>query len=269
MSRLAIFRSAVLDAIRSPRLWLLHFFANAILFLAVTGWLLIPVANTMHLIFNALLALVLLAAFLVLYGGTLVYFSDRSTNDHAPLTPVFRRALTHLPAVLLCLVFGALFLLLADKLETYQDTLPTYLRSILPAFLRRHITLPALDMLFTIVVFFVRWIFFSGLLFPFLVQSASNGFHAFGKQGLKVWRTTIWNITYWLTLTLAALVGVFFTGKLMSFKPDFASSSFNGEALHFAMRFLLAYVLAIFSWFLACSVVARCVNAARPANGAE
>lgn len=269
MSRLAIFRSAASDAIRSPRLWLLHFFANAILFLAVTGWLLIPVANTMHLIFNALLALVLLAAFLVLHGGTLVYFSDRSTNDHAPLTPVFRRALAHLPAVLLCLVLGALFWLLADKLETYQGTLPTYLRSILPVFLRRHITLPALDMLFTIVVFFVRWIFFPGLLLPFLLQSASNSFHAFGKQGLKVWGTAVWNITYWLTLTLAALLGVFFTDKLMGFKPDFASSSFNGEAMHFAVRFLLAYILAIFSWFLACSVVARCANAVRSTNEVE
>jgi len=266
MSRLALIRGSFADAFRSPRLWLLHFFANAILFALATAWLLIPVANTFHLIFNAVLAIVLLVAVLVLHGGTLNYFSDRQINSASSIFPSFRRAAHHLAAIVACLIAFYLLWLLVDKCETYSDTLPAYIRSILPVSLRRHVTLPALDYLFAVLIFAAHWIFLPGLVLPFLLQSASKGFRAFRFNSLSVWRKSITNIAYWFLLLVASIVGVVVTEKIMGLTPDFKTSTFHGEAFSLAVRLFFAYLLGISAWFLACSVVARRASTVQPSD---
>lgn len=255
MSRVALIRGSVADAFSNPRLWLLHLFSNALLFALATTWLLIPVANTFHLIGNVVLVVVLLAAVLILHGGTLNYFSGRQSNSL--LFPAFRRAALHLFAILACLIVFYLLWLVVDKCESYGGTLPAYLRSILPVSLRRHITLSALDYLFAAVIFSARWIVAPGLVLPGLLQASSEGFRAFRWANLSTWRRSLSGPTYWFLLAIASVVGVLVTEKIMALTPDFKTSTFHGEALSLAARLFCAYVLAVFSWFLACSVVAR------------
>jgi len=266
MSRLALIRDSFADTFRNPRLWLLHFFANAILFALATGWLLIPVANFFHLIFNAVLAVVLLIAVLILHGGTLAYLSDGQSGSSSNLMPALRRAGQHIFAIALCVVAFYLLWLLVDKCETYSATFPTYLRSTFPVSLRRHITQPALDSLFAAFIFVARWVLAPGLILPLLLQSASNGLRAFSLSGLATWRKALTSMTYWVLLTVAAIVGVVVTEKSMSLTPDFKTSTLHGEAFSFAVRLFFAYLLAICAWLLACSVVARRTDAVQSTN---
>jgi len=262
MSRLSLIRDSFADTFTAPRLWLLHFFANAILFALVSAWFLIPVASTFYLLLNAALGILLLIAILILHAGTLNYFADRLSDPVSSLFPSLRRAARHLAAIAACLVVFCLLWLLVDKCETYSDTLPAYLRSTLPVALRRHITLPALDYLFAAILFAARWILVPALVLPLLLESANKGFRAFGFTGISLWRKSITSVAYWFLLAVAAIVGVVAPEKLMGLTPDFKSSTFNREFFSFAARFFCAYLFAICAWLLVCSVVARSAKAA-------
>ncbi|HMD37986.1 MAG TPA: hypothetical protein VKH15_01820 [Candidatus Acidoferrum sp.] len=258
MSRLEIARSAFTDSLLSGRLWLVQFFANLILFGFLTAWLLIPVASNLHLILNCFLAIALLAATLMLHAGTLNYFSDRQRASPTPLWPSFRRAFQHLLPVAICLAVICLLWLLVGNLEAIRSSIPAYVRSMLPVFLRRHITLPALDKLFACFVFFLRWIFVPGLILPFLSQTANLGFRGFARQGLSAWKRTVTALAFWLVLLLASLLGVLLTQALMAWTPDFRTSTFPHEAASFAARLFFAYLFGLFAWILTCSLVGRC-----------
>ena len=267
MSHLEIARSAFTDCFRSVRLWLVQFFGNLTLFALFVAWLLIPVASNFHLLYNLVFAFVLIVAVLTLHAGTLNYFSDRQRSETAQLWPAARRALRHLIPVAICVAVFCFLWLLVGKLEAYQTIFPSYFRSTLPVSLRRHITLPALDTTFSAVLFIARWIFVPGLLLPLLLQAADRGFRGFGPQGLTGWRKTVLSFAYWTALTFAALVGVFATQELMAWTPNFRTSTFHSEAVSFAVRLFVAYLLGLFSWILACSLVGRYAAAAGTSSG--
>ncbi len=261
MSHLEIARGAFMDCFRSPRLWLGQFFANPVLFALLVAWLFIPVASSLHLLFNFVFAFLLAVVTLTLHAGTINFFVDRQSGQDAPLWPAFRRALRHLIPVAVCVAVLCLLWLLVNALGSLQTAFPPYVRSNLPVSLRRHITLPALDTMFSAVLFVVRWIFVPGFLLPLILQAADRGFRAFGRQGFSAWRRTIFSPSYWLVLFLAALLGVFTTQKLMAWTPDFKTSTFHFEAFSLVWRIFVAYLLGLFSWILTCSVVSRCAAA--------
>ena len=262
MSRFEIAGNSFKDCFRGGRLWLLQLVANLILLALLVAWLLVPVASNLHLIVNFVFASVLIVAVLWLHGGTLNYFVDRQRSESAPLWSAFRRALSHLIPFAVCVAVLCLLWLLVGKLDAYQPAFPAYLRSTLPVSIRRHVTLPALDTLFSVFLFVIRWILAPGLLLPFFAQTADCGFRGFGPQGFYAWKKTVSSVAYWLVLLIAALLGVFATQKLMAWTPDFKTSTFHSEAISFAARFFFAYVFGLFSWMLACSVVGRCNAAA-------
>ncbi len=254
MSRREIARSAFKDCFRTGRLWTVQFFANPILLALFVAWLLIPVASNLHVVFNFVFAFALIVAVLTLHAGTLGFFGDRQRSESAHLWPAFRRALRHLIPVAICVAVFCLLWLLVGKLESYKSSFPAYVRSTLPVSISRHITLPALDTVFLVVLFIARWIFVPGLLLPLLAQAADRGFDL---QGFRAWRKTVLSLAYWIVLAFAALLGVLAARKLMAWTPDFKTSTTHSEAISLAWRLFLAYFFGLFSWMLTCSVVGR------------
>ena len=263
MSRLEIVRGAFRDCFRTGRLWIVQFFANPILLALFIAWLLIPVASNLHVVFNFVFAFALIVAVLTLHAGTLNYFVDRQNSAGAPLLSAFRRALRRLIPFAICVAVFCLLWLLVNKLEVYQSNFPAYVRSTLPVSISRHITLPALDTVFLVVLFIARWIFVPGLLLPLLAQAADRGFDL---QGFRAWRKTVLSLAYWLVLTFAALLGVLATLKLMAWTPDFKTSTTHSEAISLAWRLFVAYLFGLFSWMLTCSVLGRCSATARSSS---
>jgi hypothetical protein len=238
-------------------LWLVQFLANPLLFCLFIAWLLIPVANAWHLVLNIFVALFLLSAALVLHAGTLNYFYSESRNEAAHLKDAFARAVRNLFAVAVCATVLYLLWILVGKVDAYRETLPAYVRSILPVFLRRHVGLPVFQGIFDAIVFALRWILAPGLVLPFLASASRCGFRGLRRQGLTAWKKTVFSLSYWAIVVLAALLGVLATEEIMEWTPDFRTSSLAVETASVSIRALVSYVLGLCAWMLICSVIGR------------
>lgn len=250
-------RGTISGCFRNGRLWLIQFLANPAIFGLFAVWLLIPVARTWQVVLNALFVLVLIAAAVALHGGTLNYFYEEHRGEKIPLKNAFLRALGNIFPILICAaVFYGLWLIV-DWAGSYQDTVPTYLRSEFPAFLRRHITLSFLMTSFDVIIFILRWIVVPGLVLPFALNASNRGFRGFGPRGFSTWRKSIFSRAYWFVLALAAVVGIYITNELVGWTPDFRTSTYRHEILSMVVRLLISYCLALTAWMLACSAVGR------------
>lgn len=242
---------------RSGRLWLLQLVLNPILFGLFAAWLLIPEAKIWQLALNVLLVVLIAAAALVLHAGTLNYFNDQFREQPAAVTTAFGRALRHFAAVATCAVIFYLVWSLAGGLGRYQETFSIYVRSTLPASVRAHIPLGVLTWFSGALVFLVQWVVVPGLLLPLALRAADQGFRGFGREGWQAWRTAIASLHYWLMLAVAAFLGVYGTITLVSWRPSSENSTFAGETANLVLRLFLAYILGLFSWMVACSLIGR------------
>jgi hypothetical protein len=266
MSRLQEAREAVASAFRPRLLWAVQFVANLFLFGLFAGWLLIPVARAWQLVLNAILAIVIVVAAVAVQAGTMNYFSDKKRIENPKLPDPFRRAMRHVVAIGVCAAVFYLLWTLLDKTDPYQAQFPPYLRSILPAFVRRHLSLKFLDATFGWTIFAARWIGVPGLVLPFLGRTADLGFRGFGRLGYSAWRKAMSSASYWLVLAGAAFVGVIATQKIMNWTPDFRTSTFRHESFSLAFRLPLAYVLGLVAWMVTCSLLGRLSTRQRDAG---
>jgi hypothetical protein len=255
MPSLTIARQSVSGAFHNWRLWLIQFVGTPLLYLLFYGWILIPVASTLYVIANFVVAIALLAACVGLHGGTLNYFSESPSNETVPLKRVFSRALRNILPILICA--GAIYLLwmLADKFEDLQETFPTYLRSTLSASTRQHISVSSLENVFGVVAFALRWILIPGLILPFAATAANLGFRGFGGVGFRAWKNAISSFSYWLILVMAAVIGVFVSDKILDLTPNFATSTYRHEWASLIIRLTISYSLALIAWMATCSLV--------------
>jgi hypothetical protein len=146
---------------------------------------------------------------------------------------------------------------LAGKLGQYNDAVPTYIRSMFPAFLRRLLSLNFLTGLFDGIVFALRWIVVPALLLPFAFLAADLGFRGWGRAGVAAWKTLIVRLEYWVVVGLAAGLGVFLSQRLVYWTPRSTDPTLAGETVSLILRLSLAYLLALFSWMLVCSMIGR------------
>lgn len=257
MAALTIARKSISGACHNWRLWLIQFIGNPLLFLLFAGWLLIPVANTLYIILNALVAILLIAATATLHGGTLNYFSENDTSLYAPLKKTFLRALRNVVPILICAAVLFLLWMLMDKFDGLQETFPTYLRSTLSASTRKHISVSTLTNIFGAAAFALRWILMPGLILPFAAAGSNSGFHGLAVGGFRRMKNAIGSFSYWLILTLAAIVGVYATETILDLTPNFATSTYHHELFSLVIRLVISYTLALIAWMVICSVVGR------------
>jgi hypothetical protein len=249
------FKDAVVLAVRNWRLWLLQFLANAAIVLAFAGWLQIKEAHWWQIVFSLLLAALLVVAVLVLHGGTLNYFESAHQDRSAKLLPAFRSALKHTGALVVWVLVFHFLWHLAHNLEAYSTSIPGYLRSEFPAWLRRMISEPALDNTYSFLLSLLLWVVLPGLFLPFALFAASRGFR--GLIAFRDWRHTILNLAYWIAVVVAAVIGVYCIPKIMDWKLDPRTATLSAEKASLTFRLLFAYLLAIFSWLLVCSALGR------------
>jgi hypothetical protein len=265
MSRFEEPRVVLAGSFRSGRLWLLQFFVNPILAGLFAAWLLIPEAKLWQLASNVVLAVVIVAAALLLHAGTLNYFSDQFREQPAAIKTAFGRALRHFAAIAVCAIVFYLVWALAGGLAGYQETFPTYVRSMLPATIREYIPLGVQTGSFEVLVFLLQWVAVPGLLLPLALRAADQGFRGFGRAGWKAWRTTIAGLHYWLILAVAAVLGVYGSNTLLGWRPSSESPTFAGETANLVLRMFLAYGLALLSWMVACSLIGQRAGSAQNA----
>lgn len=255
MHRLNAPRAAFVLTVISWRLWLAQFAANILVFLLFVWWLRLPDAHWWQLLFGFLLVLAAAAAALVLHGGTLDFFQTAHESKEAQLATAFKKAWRHLPALALWAVIFLFLQWLLGRLDQYAISLPGYLRSEFPAWLRRVISEPRLDSFYSGSVWLLRWVVLPGLLLPFALFCAETGFRGF--LAFADWRRTARSLSYWIVLLFAALLAVWSTQALMSWKLDPRTATLQAEETSLFFRLLFAYLLGIFCWLLACSMLGR------------
>jgi hypothetical protein len=257
MSAVSTARDAIKGSFSSGRLWLVQFLANPILFGLLMVWLRIPESSTWFVILNALLGLFILAAIVALHAGTLNYFYDRYRGEKVLLRSEFRRALRNALPFLICFVVFYLLWGLTARLDAYRYALPNYIRSELSASSRQHTSLQFLVTIYDGFFFALRWVLVPGLFLPFALSTANHEFRGFARKGIRAWKSSVWSFTYWLILTLAALIGVYAAGELANWTSDFTKTTYRHEMASMIVRFFFSYLLALYGWMLACSVVGR------------
>lgn len=250
-------RSTLVSALHHPWLWLLQFLGNVAIFFVFVSWLHIDLATRWQVFLNGLVGLIVIVGALLLHGGTLNYYSELSQNKDKEATffPAFKNALKHLLAFAIWVAILYFLLHFVAKLDDYQYEFPGYLRSEFPAWLRRIFSENALDNIYTGFVACLRWIVVPGLLLPLGSLCASSGFRGFLK--FPAWGRSLRNLPYWIVLVVAALIGVYCTGKLMGWTLNPDRAAVTKEGIWLGFRLFIAYLLALFSWLWVCSMLAR------------
>jgi hypothetical protein len=147
--------------------------------------------------------------------------------------------------------------MLMDKFDDLQETFPTYLRSTLSASMRKHVSVSALENTFAVIAFALRWILIPGLILPFAAAASNNGFRGLAVGGFRRMKNAIGSFSYWLVLTLAAILGVYATETILNSTPNFATSTYHHEMFSLVIRLVISYSLALIAWMITCSTVGR------------
>lgn len=257
MSRFETLRGAGSSLLQSKRVWLIQFVGNPLLFAFFVGWLLLPVGTEFHLLLNGVVIVALVAIALILHAGTLNFYAEQNCSEHPLVRSAFLRAVRNIFAIAVCV--GLVFVLwaLLDSSEHWQLTLPFYLRSLLPGFVRSHVQIWWFQIALDGIVFAIRWIVIPGLLLPLIVEAANSGFRAFGKPGGEALKNSVRRASYWIVLLLAAVAGWVVPASLLDWTPAFKNPTLHLEAFSLIARLSASYILAVASWLLVCSIVGR------------
>jgi len=255
VNRFRDLQHTLVSTFHSGTLWLLQLLGNAGILVGFVGWLHMPVATWWWIVLNAILIAVLTIAFLVLQGGTLNYYFMLARDAAAVLRPGFQSAARHVLALgLWAVVFLVLWNFLSG-LDQYFYTLPGYLRSEFPIWLRRLLSEDSLERALECLVNLLRWVVVPGLLLPFASLSADLGMR--GLISFRAWARCLASLSYWITLMVAVLLSVYVGYLLMDWKPNPETSTLTGEKIHFGFRLLFSAILMVFSWLLTCSMLGR------------
>jgi hypothetical protein len=258
MFDLGTIREVVRASVRPGRLWLIQAVANPILFFLFVFWLLLPVEHGWQVVLNAVLVLFVAMSVVTLQAGTLNYFHDRDRNGAAnsSLARSFIRGLRNALAAAILFAIIYAFWLLVGKANAHGYEVSAYLRSELPVWLRRHLTLNLMLDAFKTLIFAAWWIIVPGLFLPFVSAVSDEGFRGFGRSGWANWRRLVTRGSYWLILLGAAIIGVYATTKLMGWTPNFDKSTMRQEGISLGWRLLVSYAFGLSAWMLTCSTVA-------------
>ncbi len=232
------------------RVWLLQFLLNPVLFALGALWLTIPEAHVWQLVLSAVLAVVVVIAALGLQSGTLVYFGEPE-KSWAAFRAGWRTLIAF--AVWAALLAGCLCLVSGWSEHAYQFA--SYMRSILPSGLRRHIGETQMDSMVLGLAWFVCWIAAPGIFLPMGRQMAKHGFGGLGKHGWRAWWRTVRSGWYWLSFVVLAALGIYVPQRLIAWVPKM--SSMSGETTSMVLRLLVAWLLAVTAWVVLASVVGR------------
>ena len=114
---------------------------------------------------------------------------------------------------------------------------------------------PAIRNLYICFIGFLRWVLLPGLLLPVALLCADKNFRGFIQ--LRAWSRMLRNVSYWVVLIIAALIGVYCNVKILGWTLNPKTASLGAEKVWLGFRLIVVYLLAIFSWLWVCAMLAR------------
>jgi hypothetical protein len=254
MPRWDSLREVFVPSLANLRVWLLQFFGGIVIALAFVGFL--QTGETLGpLILGCLLILIAAVVWLTLDGGTFNYYLDQQRGQTSLLKPALIRALKHIVSLAILAVVFYLLRLLVDKLDDYHYSVPGYLRSEFPAWLRRNVSETRVQNLYDLFIFFLRWIMLPALLLPFASLCADRGFRGF--VAVRTWARMLRNRSFWGVLIVASILGILVPTEILGWRLDPKTATSTSEAIFLGFRMFLGYLLVLSAWLMVCSMLAR------------
>src|SRR5437660_3794389 len=116
-----------------------------------------------------------------------------------------------------------------DKLDDYHYSVPGYLRSEFPAWLRRNISEVRVQNLYDLFVFLLRWILLPVLLLPVASLCADRGFRGF--IAVRIWVRTFGNRLFWGVVIVASFLGILIPTAILDWKLDPKTATATSEGI--------------------------------------
>ncbi|MGA3209705.1 MAG: hypothetical protein ABSD20_00265 [Terriglobales bacterium] len=247
----------------TKRLWLLQLVLNALLLLAFWLWLGIPEAHVWEVAFSFLSAAGLVWMEFWLQCATLRHF--QVPLDTA-LGGSFRRAASRVPIFGIWISLGVVLCWLALQAELNSGQLGGWLRHVLPAFLRIHVSPRICARVVEAVFGAAAWIAIPVIWLPVAARlsyrSPVGSHHAHeasdGQQPVR-------RLTWWIAYLILFVGGAYLPNKLVHWIPEV--TGLRRQALSMSIRFASAYVLLITAWWIMAAVLGRRAGSADPDHG--
>lgn len=267
-SRIEIWRDAWRAVARSGRLWLVQFFGAAALAAVAYAWLWIPESSATELLGSTILALLIASLAMWLFAGSLASFDSVHGGEPRPIFSVFRSRLRSIPALLVWTVAWGLILWLISPSDERVSSWAGTLASWLTLHLRRPISPEATGAFLDRAHWWLDWWLIPLLVVPFGYAASRAGFGGFRWTAIRGTFRILGRLTYWIGASVLFLIGGYGPSKLLGWVPEV--HSLTTEFASLAVRFLLAYLLAVTAWLATLSLlsrVARASEAATPFGG--
>jgi len=248
-------RTNVMATLPPMRVWLLHVGGNAALLGLAYLWLWLPDAKLWQLAASAALALFVLAAALWVHGATLAFLDSAHRGAEESLVRAFRSTLPRLPALFawLVLVLAALWLL--KRFDTLLAGWAAPTASWLTLKLQKPVHPQTIANGFATFIWVLMWFAVPLTFLPCALQVSRSGLAAFGWSRVRcVWRS-FWRMRYWLGYVVVFVVGAYLPYRIAAWAPKVSGLGLEGTSA--AVRFVLAYLLAICGWLALLSLVAK------------
>jgi hypothetical protein len=244
------------------RLWLLHAAANLLLAGLVYAWLWIPDATLWQFAASVLLGLFTVAAALTLHAATLAHLDAAHHGEQPRLWASVRTTCARLPALVHWLFLLAVFLWLVGWVEGRGSDWAAVAASWLTLKLQKPVRTDTLVAVFSSLVALVRWFVMPLFFLPLALQVARSGFSGFRWPGLCCAAGSFRRPLYLLSYVVVFVVCAYLPFRLTMWVPEVSTMTL--EAASAALRFVVAYAMALSGWLILLSLTAKYDSAPLP-----
>lgn len=253
-------RDTLSAAWHAKRVWLAHVALNLVLIAAFYLWLLIPDRHGWQVGATVIAAVVWLTVALWLHAATFQYFTAAHTAPEA-WTISWRRSARNIPAFAVCVALLIGLVWVWGMAMDYLPQIGGWMRHLLPAFLRSHVSVRAVTSALHIVIIVIFPFLLPLYLWPFLREAAVRGFAAFAG-GWRSAARSFWHIRWWGTwFVLFMLAHLPFHLAYPKHFPETLMS----QAIFAAVRLTTAWLLLNAVYMLVISAVGRLRRSEVPA----
>jgi len=256
-SRMAGFEHDIVMAVwNSKRVWLVHLFANALLFAAFFYWLRIDDESSFHVAISVLMGAAILLCTMWLHAATMDYFHSYHAHTNASFGEAMRMTLARVPAFLVWAVMFGVVLDVVGAAWDYDAQVGGWTRHVLPLLLRKHVSPRGMTSAFVAIVGFVFYFLWPLVFLPVAAQVARFNFRGFfGRPLLNAFRP-VRELRFWAVYIVCFVVGMYVPYKFANVIPK-ENASLHYQTASMVARLGIGYTLLVTAWLVVCSAMAR------------
>ncbi|HVZ17904.1 MAG TPA: hypothetical protein VG897_12350 [Terriglobales bacterium] len=268
-SRMAGFEHDTFSAVwNSKRVWLIHIFANALLFAAFFYWLRIDEESSFHVAISVLMGAAIILCTMWLHAATLDYFHQRHAGTGTSFGDSMRAALARVPAFLVwAIVFGVVLDLIGGAWD-YDAQAGGWARHMLPQFLRTHVSPRSMISAFVFFVGFIFYVLWPIVFLPIGAQVARFNFRGFFGRPLLAAFRPLRHLRFWAVYLVCFAAGMYVPYILANVVPK-ENASLHYQTASMIARLGIAYMLLVTGWLVVCSAITRAIEGEVPTPAPE